>query len=661
MCGFEASRSHAAAAMRGAPHRAQSRLLPVWTSLAVAVVLSTAAGCRSAETSLTGPSGSKCSLTLSFTGGTLPAAGGTATIGVTTGRECTWNASATAGWLSVGPASGQGSGSVAVSFTSNPDTSSRQAPVTIGEQTIVLSQAAAACVFAISPQTASVPAGTATVPLAVTTQPGCAWTAVGNVPWLTVRDPAGGSGNGQVVLDVQANGGPERTGTATIAAQTFTVTQAGVPSAVTECSYALSPTSRSIGAGGGSGSFDVVTPAGCEWSVSGGTSWLRVTDGENGSGSGTVSYAVDANTGTARRATIVAGGESFTVAQDSGAPACSFRVDPTSRTFDAGGGASSVAVTAPSGCEWNVSASASWIRIPGGPSGSGTDTVRFEVDANPGPPRTGILRVAGESVQISQSGCSFSIAPTNVSSPSGGGPGSVAVTATSGCSWSARSNDSWITITAGSTGSGSGTVSFSAAANTGGARTGSLTAAGLRVTVEQAAAPVACSYTVTPASQSFGAAGGSANADVSAAASCPWTATSSAPWVRVVSGASGSGPGRVTYQVDANPSTTARAATVTVAGQVVSISQAGAPCSYSVSASSQSFPAIRSTSSITVTAPTGCIWAASSGAPWIQITGGTVGNGNGTVSFVVEPNNTGQARSAGLTIQGITVTINQSS
>jgi hypothetical protein len=53
------------------------------------------------------------------------------------------------------------------------------------------------------------------------------------------------------------------------------------------------------------------------------------------------------------------------------------------------------------------------------------------------------------------------------------------------CAWTARSNDSWITVTAGASGTGNGTVRFTVAANPGKKRNGTLTVAGDTVRVEQ--------------------------------------------------------------------------------------------------------------------------------------------------------------------------------
>ncbi len=86
------------------------------------------------------------------------------------------------------------------------------------------------------------------------------------------------------------------------------------------------------------------------------------------------------------------------------------------------------------------------------------------------------------------SGCTYSITPTSQSLPGAGGTNSVSVIAQNGCTWSAASNTSWITISSGASGAGSGTVSYAAAANSGPARSGVITIAGQAFTVNEAAA-----------------------------------------------------------------------------------------------------------------------------------------------------------------------------
>ena len=100
-------------------------------------------------------------------------------------------------------------------------------------------------------------------------------------------------------------------------------------------------------------------------------------------------------------------------------------------------------------------------------------------------------------------GCTFSIAPTSESFPASGGTGSVAVMAPDGCMWTAASNDSWITIASGESGSGNGTVAYSVAANGSSLRTGTMSIAGQTFTVTQAGTAPVSPLTVSPLSLSF--------------------------------------------------------------------------------------------------------------------------------------------------------------
>ena len=86
------------------------------------------------------------------------------------------------------------------------------------------------CSYSLSPssQSLSQPAGSGSV--TVTTQSGCAWTAVSTAGWITVTSGASGTGNGTVNYSVTQNtGAKSRTGALTVAGKTFNVTQAGVP------------------------------------------------------------------------------------------------------------------------------------------------------------------------------------------------------------------------------------------------------------------------------------------------------------------------------------------------------------------------------------------------------------------------------------------------
>ena len=85
----------------------------------------------------------------------------------------------------------------------------------------------ASCTYAISPTNATYPNGGGAGSVSVTTPAGCGWTATNNATWITISGGASGNGNGTVTYSVAPyTGHPKnRTGTATIAGQTFSIKQ----------------------------------------------------------------------------------------------------------------------------------------------------------------------------------------------------------------------------------------------------------------------------------------------------------------------------------------------------------------------------------------------------------------------------------------------------
>ena len=237
-----------------------------------------------------------------------------------------------------------------------------------------------------------------------------------------------------------------------------------------------------------------------------------------------------------------------------------------------------------------------------------------------------------------QPACAPSINSTGQSVGSGGATGSVGVTAGAGCAWSATSNAGWITLTGAAAGTGNGSVPYSVAANTStSARTGTLTVAGLTYSVNQAA--LSCSYTVSPTSQAMPVGGGPGLTDVTAPAGCAWTAVSnSTGWLTVTSGASGNGNGTVGFSTTANPNGTQRNGSITIAGQAFTVTQAAAPCSYTLTPPSHSVAYTGGPGSTAVAVPTGCAWTGVSNSGWLTVTSGASGNGNGSVGFSASAN-----------------------
>ncbi|MGD0230427.1 MAG: C1 family peptidase [Syntrophorhabdales bacterium] len=90
-----------------------------------------------------------------------------------------------------------------------------------------------------------------------------------------------------------------------------------------------------------------------------------------------------------------------------------------------------------------------------------------------------------------------------------------------------------------------------------------------------------------------------------------------------------------------------------------------ASCTYSISSAGTTIPITGGTGTISVyTAGSNCKWTATSSEPWIQVTSGASGTGNGTVSFSVSPNsptaNQGApSRTGAISVAGYTHTVTQ--
>lgn len=454
-------------------------------------------------------------------------------------------------------------------------------------------------------------------------------------------------------------------------------------------------------AAGMSSTVAITTTRDCTWSATSAASWIAITSQASGQGSAELAYRVAANgEPTQRRGTLDVNNTQLLIVQDP-AP-CRFTVTPTNAAVPASGVTMTVTVETLTGCAWSAASQAGWITVGPNSSGTRTGTTVLTIAANGGARRIGTVTVGGLTVTVEQDAapappppaptptpppppppepapppapppepppppppplpaCAFSIAPPSVNVTPDAANGTVAVTTTAACAWTAVSNVSWIAITSGASGTGNGSVTYSVSANAADARSGTVTIAGKTFTVSQAAAAPPCTFTIAPASQNVADTGGAGSIAVTASgATCAWTATSNAAWIAIANGSgSGTGNGNVSFTVAANAGQQ-RTGTITVGAKTFTVTQAAPPpqCSYSISPASQNFSDSGGAGTVTVTAGTGCAWTATSPASWISITSGASGSGNGTVAFTVEKNE-GNARDSTLTIAGKAFTVAQ--
>jgi len=290
-----------------------------------------------------------------------------------------------------------------------------------------------------------------------------------------------------------------------------------------------------------------------------------------------------------------------------GPTTCTVSAGAASTTaFGPEGGQGTVPVTAAAGCAWTATSNSSFISVTGQGAQTGNGTVQFTVAANATTAdRTGTMTVAGASITVTQRAVVTpppTLAAPTAQSPSGG------QTITSSRPTLVVSNaastgnvgtityrfeisdqpefpvDAARTFTQDGIAQGSGTTSgiVNRDLGPGGlwfwrarATDGTITSPYSNVETFRTASP--CSYTLSTTSVSAAARGGTQAVTVTTTAGCAWTATTNASFITITSGASGTDSGTVSFAVAASSLGTIRTGTLTIAGQTVTVTQAGIP------------------------------------------------------------------------------------
>src|SRR5687767_318739 len=152
--------------------------------LAAFAVMAGACG-TSTSTNVNAPS-ARCGVNASAQPATVGAPGGSGAIVIATNRECAWEARSEADWLSLSSTTGQGEGSLTFAAAANAQVSERRGVVLINGARVEITQGAAACLFSLDRPSGAIDSDGGRLDVRVTAQPGCGWTAVSQVPWITI-------------------------------------------------------------------------------------------------------------------------------------------------------------------------------------------------------------------------------------------------------------------------------------------------------------------------------------------------------------------------------------------------------------------------------------------------------------------------------------------
>lgn len=281
---------------------------------------------------------------------------------------------------------------------------------------------------------------------------------------------------------------------------------------------------------------------------------------------------------------------------------CAITAESSATTFPSSGGNGSLAVRTDRECPWTATSDSTWLVFTSSRSGQGSGTVSFSVTANPAPAvRAGFVSVNEQRVRIAEEAapCRFELDRSGETVEAGGSDVTVRISTLDGCGWRTSTNADWLNVRT-TTGSGSGEVRVTVAANIGAARETTLLVAGLPFGIRQQGVPVAtplpptpapppgpappppppppptCSYQIAPTNHMVAASGEEFAVGVTTDNGCAWTAESRAGWLSA-SPRDGSGSGTVTVRADPNTATTSRSGSVVIAGRSIRVEQGAAP------------------------------------------------------------------------------------
>lgn len=558
------------------------------------------------------------------------------------------------------------------------------------------------CTYSLSPKSQTFPSSGGTTSFNITTQTGCNWTASSNSSWITTT--SSGNGNGMVSYTVAANQTTSsRTGTITVANQTFTVTQNGTNSTT----LSISPSSLSFTATQGAPNpanqdFNITSnPSGVNWTVSTNAAWLVVTPSSGTTPTTAIATVNTSALGTGiynGQITISASGTSvnlpvslvITSSQETLTVSTTFLQFTTQQGSNPPTKPLTINSASGSPLSWNAVDNAGWLYVtpPSGQTPSNT-SVGVDVSGLTAGTYQGVIAISAPNVAVinvnitltvTSPQSSLIVTPPSLSfsaiqgstNPSGK---QISISSSNGTTlgWSVAYSGTNPTILSMNQTVGTTPATPTVFVTSSNLPVGIYSAkiiisspgainSSIEVNVSLSIMAASCAYSLLPTSQGFQALGGTGTFNVSTSSGCSWTAVSNDSWITINSG-SGTGNNSVIYTVATNPTTSSRSSSITVGDQAFSITQqAGqSSCSYSLEPSNQSLPSVVSSGSFRVNTLSSCSWVAVNNNPeWINITNGSQGTGARTIFYAITANTSPFSRIGTITVAGQIFTITQS-
>jgi hypothetical protein len=301
---------------------------------------------------------------------------------------------------------------------------------------------------------------------------------------------------------------------------------------------------------------------------------------------------------------------------------------------------------------WAVNTpSSQWPTVPMSHGTGSGETIIFAGENNNGQERSATITVramgCSDSFTMTQAAGSLSISPPTSSIPAcPPSEGYTLAIATEDCgSWRISDSVIWLAVTP-TSGTGSGEAGIYVGENHDGQeRSATITVQAMGFTESfTMTQPAACSLSISPTNEQYPPIGGNGYIAVTTQDCCYWSASSSKDWLSITYPDSGIiGNGYVDFSVAANDEGKDRTGTITIipiTGSSMTFTVTQKACRYYLRNSISWLSYDGGTRTITVRADydsCGCGWQVTNNQHWTNIVGDAYGNGNGVITFTVDP------------------------
>ena len=490
-----------------------------------------------------------------------------------------------------------------------------------------------------------------------------AWSATVSADWLTISPSSGEAGKNSVKVEVEENRtGQPRSATITISdKESMQKVSVTVRQEALKASLTVSPESLEFSANKGEEMLNVTSNT--DWVITKDAEWITL-DSDKGKGLATIAAGVTENTSlTSRTGSITVstsdGSVKKTVSVRQSGAAVVFTIDRNEFSVAAAGESFSVKVTHNIG--YKINSQPDWVKQTGKASSGNVDTYTFNAEANTSTEaREGVIVFCNDNnecvpVTVKQAGANATLSVSPAELTFTANTESKSLDVTSNTAWTAASGASWAKLNK-TNGSGNAQIAVTAEENT------AITQRSATVTIKTADGKATATVKVTQSAANvifsvdrneFNVAAAGESFSVKVTHNIGYKINSMPDWVKQTNKTTSGNTDTFTFKAEANTSTTAREGVIVFCNDnnecvPVTVKQAGANATLSVSPASMTFTAKSESKTFTVTSNTD--WTMTSDAAWVKLSA-TDGSGNAQVTVTAEENTATKQRIATITLK----------